>query len=176
MKSLKTVLSGLLMIVGLTVANAAMAQGWCWDWTQGCMPAVQQSQQPPMNSGGGSNNNIDPNTGSAIGSSAPRVILPDSWGAVAWNFKTGGFDSSFGMASSSTAKSLAMQKCGKGCKITTTYKNQCLAYAFGSQPKAAGYFSNVSDRNQARAEQLALNNCSEKAQNCQIVISECSMP
>ena len=62
---------GLGLLVGVFTTTPLFAQGWCWDWSQGCLPAMNQAGSGSNNGGGG-------------GYVPPTVItLPDSWGAVA---------------------------------------------------------------------------------------------
>lgn len=113
------------------------------------------------------------NGGSGGYSSYPTApALRSSFGAVAFDPTT----SSYGYASKQTSKQASIQAalndCGsRGCKIVSTYSNQCVALAGGDKYVATG--SNI---NPKLAAQKALKNCSAKTRNCQILVSECSLP
>ena len=69
---------GLGLLVGVFATTPLFAQGWCWDWSQGCLPAVNQAGSG-SNDGGGGGGYIPPTV----------ITLPDSWGAVANDPTTG---------------------------------------------------------------------------------------
>jgi hypothetical protein len=120
-----------------------------------------------------------PSSGSSSGSSGsarpqpPKVI--NKYGAVALN-KSGGSFGSVRMASSEQeAIQGALADCGgKGCSIFSSYKNQCVAMAWGKKNRGGMNFQAFSLQS-SDAENSALKKCTtSKAQNCQIVLSECS--
>jgi hypothetical protein len=103
----------------------------------------------------------------------PKVV--NRYGAVAWNTKSNLFDSTYNADSRSAAEQSALSKCGAGCKIISSYSNQCTALAIGYPKKGKGsYVTPASNINSKTAESKALASCSIKAKNCQIVLSECS--
>ena len=60
--------------------------------------------------------------------------------------------------------------------MTIWYSNQCVAVGFGTQPNGRGYSADALSVNPREAEQKALRACSSKANNCKIIVSECSLP
>ncbi|MGL4768584.1 MAG: DUF4189 domain-containing protein [Formosimonas sp.] len=148
-------------------------QNSCYGGSQGNRPYgtnVYDGVGPPVNNGGTGSGTSGGGNG---GYSAPRVI--NRYGAVAWNDRTGDFDSSYGQASKQRARQQALEKCGFGCKVVNTYFNQCAAIALGTQNNGrVGYRTGGYHENHEIAEQKALSACSTKANNCKIVLSECS--
>ena len=112
-------------------------------------------------------------------SAPPQVIyrkLPDSWGAVAFNPATSRYGSASKQASKQASRQAALNDCDKqGCKILSTYSNQCMAFA-GGQKTRGNYVIAGFNINSRIAEQNALASCSKYARNCQILLSECSLP
>jgi hypothetical protein len=117
-------------------------------------------------------------SGSSGGSGSARPQPPkviNKYGAVALN-KSGGSFGSVRMASSEQeAIQGALADCGgKGCSIFSSYKNQCVAMAWGKKNRGGMNFQAFSLQS-SDAENSALKKCTtSKAQNCQIVLSECS--
>ena len=62
----------------------------------------------------------------------------------------------------------------KACKVLYTASNACISAAHGAV-NGNGYFVAAGDANQRIAEQKAIAACEEKTDNCQIVMSECSL-
>ena len=167
--SLMKLLSGCLVAGVLSVT--ALAQNpetgaLMTDPNIGC--AYGYDQYGYMNCGGS-----NASSGSAR-SQPPKVI--NRYGAIAMNSKTGSYNSSFGQDSSKQASKQALDKCGSGCRISTTYANQCVAMAWGlpknknkkgSLPLGFAEVSKI-------AESKALEKCNITSNNCQIVLSECS--
>ena len=112
-------------------------------------------------------------------SAPPQVIyrkLPDSWGAVAFNPATSRYGSASKQASKQASRQAALNDCDQqGCKILSTYSNQCMAFA-GGQKTRGNYVIAGFNINSRIAEQNALASCSKYARNCQILLSECSLP
>ena len=168
MKAIKN----LLLVLGFGLLSAtATAQNpetgaLMTDPNVGC--AYGYGQYGYMNCGGGS--------GGSSGSARPqppKVI--NRYGAVALN-KSGGSFGSVRMASSEQeAIQGALADCGgKGCSIFSSYKNQCVAMAWGKKNRGGMNFQAFSLQS-SDAENSALKKCTtSKAQNCQIVLSECS--
>lgn len=121
-----------------------------------------------------------PSSGSSSGSSGsarpqpPKII--NRYGAVAMNLRTSLFDSANNEGSQRAAEKLALSKCGAGCKIISSYWNQCAAIGYGQSKKnsKAGYQTVGVNLNPKIAESKALASCNAKANNCQIILSECS--
>ena len=100
---------------------------------------------------------------------------PSSYGAVAENKKTGLIVTSSNQSTKRASTELALQRCGNDCEITMTYSNQCMAYAYGTTKKGTGV-SVWNGLTQSKAERKALLECSKRAKNCKILLSECSLP
>ena len=103
----------------------------------------------------------------------PKII--NRYGAVALNKSGGSFGSTRMASSEQDAIQGALADCGgKGCSIFSSYKNQCVAMAWGKKNRGGMNFQAFSLQS-ADAENSALKKCTtSKAQNCQIVLSECS--
>lgn len=120
------------------------------------------------------------NCGGSSGSSGaarpqpPKII--NRYGAVAMNLQTGVFDSTSNEGSQRVAEKSALSKCGAGCKIISSYWNQCTAIGYGQSKKnsKASYQTVGVNLNSKVAESKALSSCNAKANNCQIILSECS--
>jgi hypothetical protein len=103
----------------------------------------------------------------------PKVI--NRYGAVAWGNKTNKFYSSKNESTKTQANAVALAGCGKDCKIISTYANTCTAVAWGVKKNSKGSITlPESDSNLKVAESKALASCNAKANNCQIILSECS--
>ena len=94
---------------------------------------------------------------------------------MAENKKTGWIGTASKQTSKQAAIDMALQKCGNNCEITMTYANQCMAYAYGTTKKGTGV-SLWNGLTQSKAERKALLECSKRAKNCKILLSECSLP
>jgi hypothetical protein len=133
----------------------------------GC--AYGYGQYGYMNCGGGSN-------GRGAGSSRtqpPKII--NRYGAVAMNLNTGFFDSVYNESSRTTAEKSALSKCGSGCILISSYSNQCAAVGFGKAKNGKGGYRGIATNPDSKvAESKALASCNAKANNCQIILSECS--
>ena len=105
----------------------------------------------------------------------PIIQKPSSYGAVAENKKTGLIGTSSNQSTKRASTDLALQRCGNDCEITMTYSNQCMAYAYGTTKKGTGV-SLWNGLTQSKAERKALLECSKRAKNCKILLSECSLP
>ena len=166
---MKTIKS-LLVVLGFGLLSAtASAQNpetgaLMTDPNIGC--AYGYDQYGYMNCGG---------SGGSSGSARPqppKVI--NRYGAVAWNNATNNFSSAKNESSKSQANSVALAGCGVGCKIMNSYANSCIAVAWGAK-KIGSTTITESNPNLQIAESNALAKCNRsKAQNCKIVLSECS--
>ena len=105
----------------------------------------------------------------------PVIQKPSSYGAVAENKRTGLIGTSSNQSTKRASTDLALQRCGNDCEITMTYSNQCMAYAYGTTKKGTGV-SLWNGLTQSKAERKALLECSKRAKNCKILLSECSLP
>ena len=112
------------------------------------------------------------NRGGSSVSQPPKII--NRYGAVAWNSATNNFSSAKNESSKSQANSVALAGCGVGCKIMNSYANSCIAVAWGAK-RVGSTTITESNPNLQIAESNALAKCNRsKAQNCKIVLSECS--
>ncbi len=171
---MKRFVKGLLLAVGVLVSSSSWAQVYCPD---GGIPnptgqfagLCSDGSVPQAGGGGGSGGNG--------GYVPPTVILlPTSYGAVALDSKTNTYGYSSRQVSERASKQAALADCGrKDCKIVSMYANACIAAAYGYVPNVSGNFATAGDVNQRVAEQKALAACEEKTDNCQIVMSECSL-
>jgi hypothetical protein len=125
-----------------------------------------------------------PSSGSSSGSrgssapSKPRV-LDSKYGAVALDMKTGAFDSAYGETSEAIAKKNALARCNsKSCKIIGSYRNTCVALAWGLLSKKGSISPAGFGIEKTLAEADALKKCSAQGgRNCKIMMpAECSLP
>ena len=95
------------------------------------------------------------------------------WGVIATT--DGAFGAVSGYSSKRKAIRAATKQCkangGKNCKVQLSFYNQCGALAWGD-----GYSSAVSAPQKQQAEEMAVNNCSQRAQNCTLYYSACNYP
>jgi hypothetical protein len=120
-----------------------------------------------------------PSSGSSSGSSGsarpqpPKII--NRYGAFAYDRSNNKFGYGNNKSSQSLANAEALKSCAtKGCKVFGTYSNQCAALVWGKKRTDGGIVMFDVALNQRNAEEAALRSCSKKAQNCQVLISECS--
>ena len=100
---------------------------------------------------------------------------PSSYGAVAWG------ENALGTSANQTTKQgavdVALQKCGDStCKIVAQYSNQCVASTSGLKKNGKYVWQSSFGMTQKKAEQAALRDCSKRAKNCKVFLSECSLP
>ena len=167
---MKTIKS-LLVVLGFGLLSAtASAQNpetgaLMTDPNIGC--AYGYDQYGYMNCGG---------SGGSSGSARPqppKVI--NRYGAFAYDRSNNKFGYGNNKNSQSLANAEALKSCAtKGCKIFGTYSNQCAALVWGKKRTDGGIVMFDVALNQRNAEEVALRSCSKKAQNCQVLISECS--
>jgi hypothetical protein len=183
MKAIR-ILKGFLVVLGLGLLGSAA-------WAQ-CAPGGQFIEQqgqgvtygictyPSGNyyTHGANETPVPTGSGSSGGSGSARPQPPkviNRYGAVAWNNKTGGFDSAYNEDSRVKAEASALKKCGVGCIVVSSYSNQCVAIGFGSLKKGRGGYRGVATNLIPKvAESKAFASCNAKANNCQIILSECS--
>ena len=169
MKTIKNLLIVLGLGFGLLSATATAQNpetgALMTDPNVGC--AYGYDQYGYMNCGGSSGS-----SGSAR-PQPPKVV--NRYGAVAMNLNTGLFDSAYNEDSRATAETIALSKCGAGCKIISSYGNQCAAVGLGTAKNGKGGYRGIAtNRDPKVAESKALASCNAKAKNCQIILSECS--
>ena len=169
---MKRFVKGLLLAVGVLVGSSAWAQAICPPGTAliAILPDGQPSCAPQAGGGGDSGGNG--------GYVPPEVIhLPTSYGAVAWDVKAGVYGYSSKQTSERASEQAALADCGtKNCKITSTYSNSCTAMAHGQKASGGGFSATSGDVDYKVAEQKVLSICNASANNCQIIMSECSLP
>ena len=165
---MKRFVNGLLLAVGVLVGSSAWAQCVPGQVVYGD-PFCTMTNNPPLNDDGG-------DSGGNGGYVPPTVIhIPTSYGAVAWDGKTGTYGYSSRQVSERASKQAALADCGlKACKVLYAVSNACISAAHGAV-NGNGYFATAGDVNQRVAEQKAIAACEEKTDNCQIVMSECSL-
>lgn len=93
------------------------------------------------------------------------------WGAVATNSATGQVGTAVGFPGEGMAKDVALERCGSGCRIHMTYKNQCAAMAWGSGRSSINSAATIEE-----AKLRALRVCGKGASDCRVVFAECSLP
>lgn len=176
------------MVFSFWVSNAALANicgdggtfVWepngnnsCYGGSQGNRPFGTHPRDglgplPVDNRGGNATNNSG---------GGGRTVVRDSWGAVAFDNSRNSYGYSVGLSTRADAEQSAISDCGGGsCKTLSTFKNSCAALAGGRNRSGGAYVSSEWHPNPKIAEQLALTACSKKAKNCQILMSECSLP
>jgi hypothetical protein len=103
----------------------------------------------------------------------PRAQWQTRWGAIAT--ANGAFGAVKNQSSKRKAESAAMVHCkangGADCEVAVSYSNQCAALVWGenwSQTARSPYV--------AQAENLAMQLCNERAKNCRVFYSDCSIP
>ena len=173
----------LVVVLGLTYANGVLAQENAQMQDQQRYEMMHNPAYACVNGrdaygyigdaacGGGNSPN---NSGGGGG----RTVIVDKWGAIAFDHSRNSYGYSVGLSTRADAEQSAISDCGGGsCKTLSTFKNSCAALA-GGRNRSGGAFvlSKWHLNNPKIAEQLALTACSKKAKNCQILVSECSLP
>ena len=150
--------------------------GWYVDDHYGCVSAdgacyyhPNGASNPDCSIGSGNTNN------SNGGFDVPTRQKPSSYGAVAWG------ENALGTSANQTTKQgavdVALQKCGDStCKIVAQYSNQCVASTSGLKKNGKYVWQSSFGMTQKKAEQAALRDCSKRAKNCKVFLSECSLP
>ena len=106
----------------------------------------------------------------------PVPPKPSSYGAVAWDIKRGLYATSHHQLSKQAAFTEAMSKCGSSCQIAMQYANQCTAVAYGLEKGGTYSWTVTAGLTTSKAERDATKKCNKVAKNCQILLSECSLP
>ncbi len=108
-------------------------------------------------------------------SQPPRMVIVDRWGAVAFDNTTNSYGYSFNVGSRSEAKSKAISDCNsKSCEVVATYGNSCAAFAAGYKPEGGILWSFRRHDNLNIASEKAMNDCNAHANNCKVLMAECS--
>jgi serine/threonine-protein kinase len=91
------------------------------------------------------------------------AALADYYGAIAFSQDSGSVGYSYDYGNQNGAEQRALQECGDGgCMVVVWFRNACGALAIGD---GNGYGTGWAV-SQADAEQIALSNCSQYADNC----------
>ena len=108
----------------------------------------------------------------------PVIQKPSSYGAVAENKKTGLIVGASKQASKQASINTALQKCGDldNCAIAVEYSNQCVVAIYGRQLNGQYWVDYGFGLTKTKAEKAGVVNCSKRAKNCKILLSECSLP
>lgn len=108
---------------------------------------------------------------------ANRSVWEERWGAIARG-KAGGWGAVVDMFSENSAKQASLKQCEAtatikpaNCKVSLTYYNQCVAYAWG---KKGGVSSSAVDMSTAKKQ--AMVECGKSSDDCEILYSDCSLP
>ena len=103
---------------------------------------------------------------------------PSSYGAVAENKKTGLIVGASKQASKQASIDTALQKCDDldNCAIAVEYSNQCVVATYGRQLNGQYWVDYGFGLTKTKAEKAGVVNCSKRAKNCKILLSECSLP
>jgi len=88
----------------------------------------------------------------------------DNYGAIAFSQDSGKVGWAYDYQSRSGAEERAREECGSDCEIVLWIMNACGALATGDDN---GYGTGWAG-NRERAEEIALTNCEENADNCRI--------
>ena len=103
-----------------------------------------------------------------------------TWGAIAGAASTGDMGASVGRRSKREAVSEALARCAthgaKDCKIDTTYKNQCVAYA-DPEPSSKGIVSISVAGSREEATNRVLSYCAKNGGGqCKVLYTDCAEP
>ncbi len=148
--------------------GANLYDGVCYG-VHGATPygSVTGDGLPPQGSSGSANSGY---------SQPPRTVIVDRFGAVAFNAQTGRYGYSSNAATLGEAMTAAINDCDMaGCKVLGTYQNACGAFTFGAKPNGGGYGVFRGNLNLDIAKKQALNECNKQANNCQVLVAECSI-
>ncbi|MCR8715685.1 DUF4189 domain-containing protein [Stenotrophomonas indicatrix] len=118
--------------------------------------------------------------GEAQSAPVPTGRWIKTWGAIATAVSTGDMGASVGRRSRQEAVSEALSRCSnygaKDCKVGTTYKNQCVAYADperGSRGRVS--YSVASSKEEATSR--VLSHCADiGGGQCKVLYTDCSEP
>jgi len=88
----------------------------------------------------------------------------DYFGAIAFSQDTGAVGYGYDYPSRAAAEERALDECGEACEVVVWFQNACGALAVGDDN---GYGSAWA-ANRREAENIALNNCKQNAENCSV--------
>ncbi|VAW77970.1 hypothetical protein MNBD_GAMMA12-3853 [hydrothermal vent metagenome] len=97
-------------------------------------------------------------------------IARNYWGALAYDKQTGRTTYSKNHYTAYKAKRAALHRCGRHCRIISTYVNTCIAMAKGHH----GAYGIGKSRNLRRAQQSSRRQCRHRGRSCRVVVSSCN--
>ena len=123
-----------------------------------------------------------PGSGAGEGQSGPVATgrWIKTWGAIADAVVTGDMGASVGKRSKREAESEALSRCAThgatDCKVSTTYKNQCVAYA-NPEPGSKGIVSISVAGSREEATRRVLSYCAKNGGGqCEVLYTDCAEP
>ncbi len=93
------------------------------------------------------------------------------WGALAYDKHTGRASYSINHYTAHRAKRAALHRCGRHCRIISTYVNTCIAMAKGHR----GAYGIGKSHNLRRARQYSRRQCHRyRGRSCRVIVSACN--
>lgn len=162
----------MLAISLLSISGLAYAEGGC---PSGMIPysGTDLSSCGPIPAGYYGNNNDNNSAGQSY---KPPVRWATSWGAIAFDYKSGKVGAVTGQPSEQAAEAAAISECrkrggGKDCEyISLTYYNQCAAMAWGHDQSVSSHAATIDE-----ASERAMKRCNTLTTDCQIYYADCSL-
>lgn len=162
----------MLTISLLSISGLAYAEGGC---PSGMIPysGTGLSSCGPIPAGYYGNNNDNNSAGQSY---KPPVRWATSWGAIAFDYKSGKVGAVTGQPSEQPAEAAAISECrkrggGKDCEyISLTYYNQCAAMAWGHDQSVSSHAATIDE-----ASERAMKRCNKLTTDCQIYYADCSL-
>lgn len=155
----------------LLVTEDAQAEGRC-----------PPGQYPIGGQGVGGCAPMPGSNGGDAGSSGPVATgrWIKTWGAIATAVSTGDMGASVGRRSKQEASSEALSRCAshgaRDCKVGTTYKNQCVAYADPERGGKGRVSYSVAGSKEEAANRV-LSHCADiGGGQCKVLYTDCSEP
>ncbi|MGW8308728.1 MAG: DUF4189 domain-containing protein [Achromobacter pulmonis] len=118
----------------------------------------------------------------ADGPSAPVSRDAQRWGAVAYDAPSGVIGIAAEWASKAKAEKDALAQCtakgGARCEINISYRDQCVAVAYGPSPKGSGVMvRSATAASEELARMRAMETCAkDSGTSCQTFYTGCSLP
>ncbi len=95
----------------------------------------------------------------------------DKYGAIAYSEETGHWGTAYDYSSQAAAEESALRRCGSaGCRIVLWFRNACGALAVGDDGTLGWGWAG----SRARAEVIALTECSARGSGCRILCWACT--
>ena len=186
-KGLVALMFGTLLWVNGGVFKEASAEawgdgvcraGWYVDDRLGCVSPDGYCNYYPNGASNpecsrASNSSDTPNSG--FNTTPASRQKPSSYGVFVYNKKKNVVEGSSKKGSNNEAVRAAYSKAlcdaDGDCEVVSTYQNQCAALAWGT-----GFFESRWGKTETAAKKSVLSACGQKAKNCRILISDCSLP